>query len=1128
MTNYTFQGDTTYYISSSVRLYGTNTFEGGTVIKYANTNSAGIYVYGPINCLTGPYRPAIFTAKDDNTVGESISGSTGAPLGYYANPALAMQGNAPNISYFRIAYAQLAISAVGTTNSIKNGQIINCQNGIYAIVVTTVNLENLLFNNVQTDLYNLTYVNNIYVQNSTFNLSSNLTSTTGSYQTVMPYFTNCIFANISQLTNSPGEPGLTYGVAGANNGFYNAPFFGSSSEPGYPYPFQTVGGGSFYLATNSNFHNYGTANIDPTLLASLKQKTTWPPQVYPPQTISSDFPLSPQAPRDTNSNPDLGYHYDPIDYAFSGVVVANATVTVGPGTVIGTFGTNGSPYGLSIGTGAQLICEGAAYNLNRIVTYNTVQEGPGGGWQAPTLASVTDYIGGAGGMFDFQFTDWSMFGPANASHLIIDQSNPVNMRDCQFHGGSLVTFLGPTINLTNCLFDRVDVVLNPTDGNIPVLRNNLFYGGTLDLLPFGTSHSLVQDNLFDRTTILDHNPPCTYTGYNAYVTNCNRLQPTTTYDIILTNSPAYQTGPLGAFYQPTNSPLIDKGSENVDAAGLTGYTILTNQSPDTGTVDMGYHYKIIGNDSTGTDFWLAFFSIEVQGEQYLPVDQSLYISSSVAASGTVTCPVNGPVLTITGDPAVNGTYILTNMPASETNDFIGSTMYVNEANTNLQVVPMQFAVRYYYYWAIWNYNPSNGFGSIYYYKNDPYLNGTNWVPYYGTSADLVISCPQVLFSQPFSMIPGMVTNVPLPQDTMLYQFDAVESQGIHVTASQPVSVYGFDYYQAASTAFTAYPTPMLGTNYCVMARASSIFGKPYHSQFAVVGTVTNTTVTITPSTTANLAGSMWTNSFILNQGNTYQINSSNIEGDVTGTRITSDKPIAVFAGADLAFVPGQSTQTGNPLNQEQLPVEQWGTNVVSMSFAGRLGDTFRVLAAYSNTVVTISGIVVTNSNGSYGGTNYAVVTTNRDAGQFYETILLGPAQFQSTKPIQVAQFGNGYQFDNPPNFDGDPCEILLPPTGRYLATSIVATPPNDDMTGDFDENFLNLMVPQSATNSTWVDGTLVSVTNYIAIGTSGYYGAQITITNSGAHSVTSSQPVGVEVYGWGLTDAYGYFGGIVK
>jgi hypothetical protein len=41
-------------------------------------------------------------------------------------------------------------------------------------------------------------------------------------------------------------------------------------------------------------------------------------------------------------------------------------------------------------------------------------------------------------------------------------------------------------------------------------------------------------------------------------------------------------------------------------------------------------------------------------------------------------------------------------------------------------------------------------------------------------------------------------------------------------------------------------------------------------------------------------------------------------------------------------------------------------------------------------------------------------------------------------------------------------------------------------------------------------------------------GAQLTVTNSGMHTVTSSQPVGVEVYGFGEADAYGYFGGIVK
>jgi hypothetical protein len=75
---------------------------------------------------------------------------------------------------------------------------------------------------------------------------------------------------------------------------------------------------------------------------------------------------------------------------------------------------------------------------------------------------------------------------------------------------------------------------------------------------------------------------------------------------------------------------------------------------------------------------------------------------------------------------------------------------------------------------------------------------------------------------------------------------------------------------------------------------------------------------------------------------------------------------------------------------------------------------------------------------------------------------------------------------------------------------------------------LNIIVAQSATNSTSVDGSIVAATNFVAIGTSGYYGAQIVVTNSGVHTVTSSQPVGVEVYGFGPYDAYGYFGSVVK
>jgi hypothetical protein len=221
------------------------------------------------------------------------------------------------------------------------------------------------------------------------------------------------------------------------------------------------------------------------------------------------------------------------------------------------------------------------------------------------------------------------------------------------------------------------------------------------------------------------------------------------------------------------------------------------------------------------------------------------------------------------------------------------------------------------------------------------------------------------------------------------------------------------------------------------------------------------------------------------------------------------KPVAIFAGDSLAYVPDASVLYANPLVQEQLPVADWGTQALALSFAGQMnGDTYRILAANNNTVVFTNGVVA--------GTN--------QAGQFLDVLIDGPVEFQASQPIQVAQFANGATLSG----YGDPCEILLPPTGHYLVTNTVVILPNDGVTGDFDKNYLNIIVAQSAITNTMVDGLIVTATNFVTIGTSGYYGAQLTVTNSGTHTVTSSQPVGVEVYGFGFDDAYGYFGSIVK
>ena len=144
---------------------------------------------------------------------------------------------------------------------------------------------------------------------------------------------------------------------------------------------------------------------------------------------------------------------------------------------------------------------------------------------------------------------------------------------------------------------------------------------------------------------------------------------------------------------------------------------------------------------------------------------------------------------------------------------------------------------------------------VLYYKYGTNLNGgaANWLVYSDTNLPPPTTiCPQIAFSQSFTVAAGALTNISIPPAAMMVDYDVVETAGIHITASQPVSVYGFDYHGYASAAFTGYPTTLLGTNYCIIARESCIGG--FYSQLGFLATADNTTVKITPSPAANLAG----------------------------------------------------------------------------------------------------------------------------------------------------------------------------------------------------------------------------------------------------------------------------------
>ena len=605
LTNYTFQGDTTYYISGNVNLSGTNTVEGGAVLKYAAGTT--IYAaYGGMNWLTSAYRPVVFTAKDDNSVGETITGSTGNPSGYYAQDVLNCYQITATISYFRVAYAKEALQAAYTAGiNFYHGQLVNCQNGIQ-IQSGTVNMRNLLFANVQT---NFPYINNatVGVQNSTFSGSSCLVRAAG-YSSLN--LQNCILANVTQLTNS-GFSAFT--LSGTNNGLYNSPAFGTATSSSPVYPFQTVGAGSFYLTNGCGFYDAGTTNIDATLLASLKQKTTYPPIVYSNLTFSIATNFSPQAQRDTNA-PDLGYHYDPLDYAFGGVR-AYSNVTFTAGTAVGWFEPPGYSYGLSAYDKVIVSLNGTAVQPCIVARYSTVQEGADGPWKAKGVLGgfVAQSLSGG---YSMNPTNAAQMMPNFTRHFALS-ADPnfyressalikVIANNSEFRVGNVGAYW-EYLYFTNCLFERSSFGVYGNAWSICGMRNCTMRGGGVTLQKFGQTWPVwIEDCAFDRTALaIDDNSGgntnISYCDFNAFVTNQNRLPGAGAHDVIVTNF-NWQTSWLGNFYQPYGSPLIDIGSTTADQVGLYHYTTQADQSKEyNSTVDIGYHYVAVDGNGNPLD-----------------------------------------------------------------------------------------------------------------------------------------------------------------------------------------------------------------------------------------------------------------------------------------------------------------------------------------------------------------------------------------------------------------------------------------------------------------------------------------------------------------------------------------------
>jgi hypothetical protein len=175
----------------------------------------------------------------------------------------------------------------------------------------------------------------------------------------------------------------------------------------------------------------------------------------------------------------------------------------------------------------------------------------------------------------------------------------LSFADCQFHGGQML--VQGAMATTNCLFERTWVNLNGSDSAFDLeFRNNLFFGGRLELAQEVGGNWNFTDNLFDHTTVVQNGVPVAH-SYNGYITGSDRFSPTNANDVVATL--VYETGRLGNYYQPTNSVFIDKGSiSDAAAAGLFHYTVATNQVKEANSrIDIGLHYVAVDPNGNPLD-----------------------------------------------------------------------------------------------------------------------------------------------------------------------------------------------------------------------------------------------------------------------------------------------------------------------------------------------------------------------------------------------------------------------------------------------------------------------------------------------------------------------------------------------
>jgi hypothetical protein len=416
----------------------------------------------------------------------------------------------------------------------------------------------------------------------------------------------------------------------------------------------------------------------------------------------------------------------------------------------------------------------------------------------------------------------------------------------------------------------------------------------------------------------------------------------------------------------------------------------------------------------------------------------------------------------------------------------------------------------------------------------------------------------------FKVTPGTVTTVNVPKTNLpnneIYNIvpNTVANNGFHIISDSVINVNMVEHQQASVDAENILPTSMLGKAYVATSRSHNFPGTAVVDQVTTMVTVgateDNTTVRIYDNTTGV------DRTIRLNAGQTYMLTTllTNCNSDATqsssndvlchtfaGTVFVSDKPTYVQGHSDpttIGYCGARDYVVG-----QALPVAYWSNEYIlaqpikrnSPLHVNCAGDPSTNITSMADFVEIIgkAGTNVTFNN--LGGNVTMTIPAFGTSGYGYIWYInqppapaTGPEQYgecnlriTSTAPIQVYQYGQGYQGDNAAaTGNTDPEMILVYPRNFWTNQYIFAASPSAT-----NFNYVVIVVDNTPSNTISqfnLDGAAVPPVGWQAIGTTSYRFIRvqlpIAVGSTQSHYIrhTAGKPFAIYVNAVGPAESY--------